>query len=188
MTEYTIYNIASERIVRWGDHPDLDFLETRLEEGHALLRDKALDDRFWIVVNGVEQSVSEQIDLDVLTTELLLSIDQSAEATRGLFITNTASQPAVYMAKEAEATALMADLEISDDVVPNIAREAQRTGESRFDVAVVILTKAETWRQISAMIEDIRLSAKDGVRAASNAVTKRQAAVIDWSAITALAN
>jgi hypothetical protein len=187
MTEYTIYNIASKRIIRAGDHPELDFLETRLEEGQGLLRGEALDDRFWIVDDGVKQSVGEQIDLDVLTEELLLSIDQSAEATRGLFITNTASQPAVYMAKEAEAHALMADLEISDDLVPNIAREALRTGESRFDVAVVILTKAENWRQISAVIEDIRLAAKDGVRAATDAESKRLAAAIDWSAIAALA-
>lgn len=118
-----------------------------------------------------------------LEAELLAKIDTEAEAIRGRFITNTPSQPAVYMAKESEAEAYMADQNISEALIPNLVREAARTGESVYQVAWVILSQAHQWRQISAVIEDLRLGAKDRVRAASTVGAKRQTAVIDWSPI-----
>lgn len=126
-------------------------------------------------------------DIGELEFELLADIDNQAERVRGLFITNTASQPSVYLQKEQEAEALMANLEIGEGETPNITREAARTGETRFDVAVAILTQANLWRQISAMIEDVRLGSKDAVRAAQTVGEKRQMAQIDWSGIESLA-
>jgi hypothetical protein len=129
-----------------------------------------------------------EIDINQMELALLAEIDQAAEAVRGYFITNTPSQPAVYMAKHAEAEAFMLDQEISDVMIPNIAKEAIRLGTTKFAVAVSILTQAEIWRQVSAEIEDLRLGAKANVRAATTVAAKRQAAVIDWAPIISLAS
>ena len=102
---------------------------------------------------------------------------------RGKFITNTASQPAVYLAKEAEAVAVLADPETPESATPHITLEAARTEQSRGSLAAVIVAQADAWRQISAQIEDIRLAAKDAVRAASTVAGKRAAAIVDWSAL-----
>lgn len=127
-------------------------------------------------------------DIAQLETQLLAEIDRQAEAVRGLFITNTASQPSVYLAKEAEAEAYVADPNIALGLIPNIVREAERTGDTLMNVSAVILTKAQEWRTVSAIIEDLRLGAKDAVRAAGSVVGKRTAAAVDWSAVAALAS
>lgn len=128
-----------------------------------------------------------QADIGALEAELLARIDAEAEGVRGLFVTNTASQAGVYLVKEAEAKAFVADSGLDEAETPNLTREAARTGQSRMQVAMAILAKAAEWREISAVIEDIRLGAKDAVRAAATAPAKRAAAVVDWSAVTDLA-
>ena len=124
--------------------------------------------------------IEKKVDLTALEFELLADIDQQAEQVRGLFITNTPSQPAVYLQKEAEAEAFMADQNIAPALIPNLVREAARTGETLFDVAVVILTQAQFWREKSAQIEDLRLGAKEQVRAATTVAGKRAAAKVEW--------
>ena len=118
-----------------------------------------------------------------LEFSLLARIDVEAEQVRGRFITNTASQPSVYLQKEQEAEAFMANQEINPALIPNLVREATRTGETVYQVAWVILSMAHEWSQISAAIEDLRLGAKDQVRAAQTVAGKRQAANIDWTPI-----
>jgi hypothetical protein len=184
---YTIFETATGRIIRSGVSGDLALLRENLAPGWALYEGEALDDGEWVMLDGVKTAYVAEIDLQALETELLAAIDLSAEITRGHFITNTASQPVVYLAKEAEATALMADIDLSPALTPNITLEAARRGETRFDVAVVILTQAHNWREMSAVIENMRLGAKDAVRAASTAEAKRAAADIDWSGVLALA-
>lgn len=131
-----------------------------------------------------------EITIDPAEVEraLLEKIDREAEQVRALFITNTPSQPAVYLQKESEARAYMENPDIDDAEIPNIAREAVRTGTTKAEVAANILALAQQWRQISAEIEDLRLAAKDAVRAAQGVKGKRQAAIVDWSPIIALAN
>jgi hypothetical protein len=187
MPQYTLYDASTGQIQRSGEHPDLDFLRQNLAEGMAVYEGEALDDARWRMVDGAPVAVEAEIDLAALEKELLNYIDLSAEALRGHFITNTASQPVVYLAKESEALALMEDPDLSPALTPNLTLEAARLGESRFDVAVVILTQAHNWRQMSAVIENMRLSGKDAIRAADTAEAKRLAADVDWSPILALA-
>lgn len=131
---------------------------------------------------------SVTIDLAALEYALLAEIDSQAERVRGLFITTTPSQPTIYKEKEDEALAYMADPVIDPQFIPNLVREAARESMSILDVASTILYMAHNWRQVSAVIEDLRLAAKNAVRAQSTVAGKRQAALVDWSAIEAMAS
>lgn len=184
--DYTIYDIVSRRILRSGHRPDVEWLEGQLEEGQAIIKGEALADTEWTIISGQKVAIDRVVDLRAIALEYSASIDAQAEAVRSLFITNTPSQPAVYLMKEAEAQALVANPDTPEAETPSITLEAVRIGESRFDTAVVILTQAQAWRTVSAEIEDIRLRAKDIVRAAENREEMQQALQVDWSPITAL--
>lgn len=130
---------------------------------------------------------SVTVDIIALEAQLLAAIDAEAEAIRGLFITNTPSQPSVYLQKEQEAERFMADQNVSLTLIPNLLLEAERTEDTVFNVAATILTMAYNWRQISATIENLRLGAKDQVRIATTVAGKRAAAKIDWAPIQGVA-
>lgn len=176
MAKYTVYDRETGVITQSGASSNPMIWDTPI---HGVILGIDLDDSLY----KINTETLEPIELDTVVNivPLLRQIDEQAEHVRSLFITNTPSQPAVYMAKEAEAMALMSDPEISESLTPNITMEATRTGETRFDVAVVILTQANAWRQISAIIEDRRLSAKEQVR------NTKQPYNVDWSDIEALA-
>lgn len=186
-TAYTIYELAGGAILRSGYRADFEDLLDHLDEGQALYAGEALEDHRWKIINGEKVSLTPTVDMVALEKELLLQIDMNAEAVRGLFITNTASQPTVYLEKFDEAELFMANAEISEQLTPNLVKDAARYGIDRFTAAMVIISKRYEWKSISAEIEDIRLSAKDAVRAATDAESKRLAAAIDWSAVAQLA-
>lgn len=120
-------------------------------------------------------------DIAEVEAELLAAIDQKAEEVRARYITNTPAQAAVYLEKEREALAIKADPAIDGADVPHLAREAARLGQSLDAVATTVLARAAYWRQVSAVIEDLRLAAKERVRAAGTVPAKRAAMAIDWS-------
>ncbi|WSH69275.1 hypothetical protein U8Q05_34220 (plasmid) [Rhizobium ruizarguesonis] len=48
------------------------------------------------------------------------------------------------------------DLDVNPALVPMVAIDAERYGDSLLDAAVVILTMAQYWRVIGSVIEDRR--------------------------------
>lgn len=111
----------------------------------------------------------------------LTEIDRSAEETRGYFITLGSGQAMVYQQKRDEAEMVVADPEISSSLVPHIAQEAVLNQISLFDQAVVVLTMAQMWQTVSAVIETRRLAAKADVNLATKLDQIEAAKIIDWS-------
>lgn len=192
--KYTLFNENDNgRILHSGTCPNPSWYcqdENGLPiPGYRLLLDVEGEPDTQYVENGmlVDNPAALQEAFETERSMALVSIDQAAEIVRGMFITTTPSQSAVYMAKENEALAFMADQSISVSQVPNLALEADRTGSTMFDVAVTYLTMAHNWRQVSALIENRRLLAKDLVRTAFTLAEVTAAAAITWSDIEALA-
>ncbi len=131
-------------------------------------------------------------DLPALKTELQTKIDAEAGRVRALFITVTAGQEMVYMAKQSEARLIATDPEqganVPDSDTPHVSAEAAADQVSRYDKAMQILGVAQLWADISPIIETKRLTAKSEVAAATSVHLARAAANVDWSDITDIAN
>lgn len=182
--KFSVYRPDTGEILRIIDLPDdctQEDIDLQAGEGEAIWPEP-LDDTKWQIVGGGK--VARAADLVELERRLLARIDRAAETVRGYFITNTESQAAVYMAKEAEALALQANPALAEGATPHLSLEAARLGSSRAECGAVILAKAAEWRAASAAIEALRLGAKDAVRAAATEAAKRAAADIDWSPVT----
>jgi hypothetical protein len=187
--EFSVCDAATGRVLFTGVTPRWESIVAEAETGRQIYVGRKLLKDLEYMDGGVPKHITQysSSEIDAVNEELLASIDQSAEYVRGLFITNTASQPSVYLAKESEARALMLNPSLSDASTPHLTIEAAQSGQTRAAVAVVIVAQADAWRQISASIEGLRLAAKNAVRSAPTITAKRAAAVIDWSAITSLA-
>jgi hypothetical protein len=126
-----------------------------------------------------------KVDLTALRGELLTRIDVEAEDMRTRFVTPGSAQSMVSMEKRQEAELFMTNPEVSPALVPHLVSEAAMAGVDVFDIAVDVLTMAERWKVVSALIESRRLAAKSAVRDAETAMTARAAARVDWSDIEA---
>lgn len=124
-------------------------------------------------------------NLAPLRAAALAAIDASAGEFRKNFITAVPGQEMVYQQKRVEAEMLMADADTNPATIPHIVAEAALNGIEPFDQAVIVLTMAEQWTALSALIEGKRLGAKAAVAAATTPAQIDQAAAIDWSAIGA---
>ncbi|WP_417451273.1 hypothetical protein [Kordiimonas sp.] len=93
-------------------------------------------------------------------------VDAQASALRAAVLTNAAGQQMVYLAKEAEARAYLADT--SPDY-PLLAAEIGITGGTLAEVAATVLTRADECRTALAALEAVRLTAKRQIDMASSA-------------------
>lgn len=121
--------------------------------------------------------------LDDLKKSALKKIDQRAEIIRGYFITEGSGQSMVYRQKEIEATNFIADQNITSAEIPHITAEAALFNVSVFEQAVLVLTMAEQWKSISAIIENIRLAAKENVKSAADYKELSAALDVNWSSV-----
>lgn len=94
-------------------------------------------------------------------------IDQLAEKCRGRYITLGAGQAMIYLQKEREAEMVSADPNVNPNLVPHVVQEATAAGISLLDMAAIILTRAQEWRNISPSIELTRLATKQQIMAAT---------------------
>ncbi|MBY5316740.1 hypothetical protein GR210_18180 [Rhizobium leguminosarum] len=78
-----------------------------------------------------------------------------------------AGQAMKYIEKERQAQMVTEDPNVNPALVPMVAIDAERYGDSLLDAAAVILTMAQYWRVIGPVIEDRRMSAKDRIAAAT---------------------
>lgn len=120
-------------------------------------------------------------DLTHLKEEAKKLIDERAEKARGRYITLGAGQSMVYDQKRTEAEAFMANENVSPAEIPHLVSEASRNGITVFEQAVIFLSMRQQWLNISPIIEDKRLAAKDAVDAAVNPAQIEAATIIDWS-------
>lgn len=120
-------------------------------------------------------------NLAPLKAAALARIDASAGAYRLNFITDAPGQQMVYQEKREEAEKVVADYpNVSPGTVPHIAREAAMNDVDLLQMAIVVLTMAEQWRDVSASIENTRLIAKKAVADATTPAQIEAATVLPW--------
>lgn len=123
--------------------------------------------------------------LAALKDEKKREVDATVERLRLRFITPGDGQMMVYLTKEAEARAYLADPFISPSQVAHIMAEAERLDVSPSAIASLVITMAEQWRVVSSRMEGMRQKVKTDI---DNASTKQQvldAANVDWEAVLA---
>lgn len=126
-------------------------------------------------------------DFSALKRAAEWKIDSEAEEVRKHFITPGSGQAMVYQQKRLEAEMVVADPAINASLVPHIYQEAELNQISLFDQAVIVLTMAYQWQQVSAIIETRRLGAKALVAQAVSPVQINAASIVNWADIEALA-
>ncbi|QWY83362.1 hypothetical protein [Rhizobium phage RHph_X3_2] len=109
-------------------------------------------------------------NLDPLKVTACAQVDRMAETCRGKYITPGAGQAMVYVQKEKEAELLMADPNVSEDLIPHIVTEATVANITLQAMANIILTRAAQWRMVSPPIEVTRLTTKQQIMAATSPV------------------
>jgi hypothetical protein len=95
-------------------------------------------------------------------------IDFLVEQVRLRIVTPGSGQAMAYQQKYEEALAFVADPTVDPSEVPHIYGEVGITAPTAAEVAQVILNLRSMWRDVSAQLEHLRLSAKQTVE---NAVT-----------------
>ncbi|PZR92238.1 MAG: hypothetical protein DI537_13705 [Stutzerimonas stutzeri] len=99
----------------------------------------------------------------------IAQIDELIEGARLRFVTPGSAQAMVYQQKYEEALAFIADPQIDPAEVPHIYGEIGITAPSPAEVAQVILNLRSLWRDVSALLEQLRLGSKQAIEQASTA-------------------
>lgn len=95
-------------------------------------------------------------------------VDQEAERARLKYVTAGSTQTGVYVLKEQEAMAYVADSDPDPSLYPLLqASVGTSDGETLDQVAQTILNMAAMWRVIAAQIEGLRLKAKTEIDGAN---------------------
>lgn len=166
---FVVYDIATGIVQRSGICQEQD-LEKQAGPGEAVMRASA----------GITAVV--EVNLDPVRAAMFDRIDAEAEQQRLRFITSGDGQAMMYLRKEAQARAFLAD---PDAPVPSLEKEAAATGQTVADVAAAIIARADAWAAIGDDIEATRLGAKKAVADATNIAEIHAAATVDWEAVLA---
>lgn len=107
-------------------------------------------------------------------------IDRQIGEIRKLYITVVPGQDLVYQEKRIEAERLIADPNLDPSEAPHIYLEASLNEVDPLTQANMILQAAAAWREISAPLEEIRLSAKKKVDQAETKEEIEEAKILVW--------
>lgn len=171
MKEYSVFNIATGRIVRSGSCQPITFA-TQAGAGEGVI-EGAYDPDLFDVVNGIAvartftpQEEAEQLAL--AKTRAATQVNHYTGEARKKYITAVPGQESVYGEKRKEAEAYVADNNISDAEIPHVVRSVGKDGVDKAQVAQVFLNMAALWKSKSADIEDYRLQAQIDILAATD--------------------
>jgi hypothetical protein len=119
--------------------------------------------------------------------EAKFKIDEMAGKTRSKYLTTVPGQEATYIAKEADCRAYKAALYPVDTTpYPWVEAEVLATNLSATDAADLIISQADQWRTVGALIEAVRRKAKLDVDTVTNQAdldTLLQATELQFSAL-----
>lgn len=126
-----------------------------------------------------------KVNLDPQRSVAYVKIDTMIETARLKIVTPGSGQAMVYQQKYEEALAFVANPAIDPLEVPHIYGEIGITAPSAFEVAQVILNLRDMWREVSAQLEHVRLSAKRSVELAGSLAEIEQVVISAAAAIGA---
>lgn len=124
-------------------------------------------------------------DLSTYRAEAETYVDQQAGQIRLLYVTHAPAQDMVYQEKREEARLVLSGQQYDEADVPHIMREAADSGVTVEKKAHEIVAQANYWKQVSAIIESRRLSAKNAIRQANSEDAIDKAKVIQWNDVMA---
>ena len=110
-------------------------------------------------VDGVPKAVDPVVSVADARKQAIAAINQHAGYVRTLFVTDLPGQQMIYLAKEAEAGAYLAESPepASLGQYPLIAAEVGITADTALELALYWQGTANQWRALAASIEQIRL-------------------------------
>lgn len=130
-------------------------------------------------------------DLTALKRAAEAKVDQEAEEQRLLHVTPGSAQAMVYLVKENQARATLADPAPDPAHYPLIACTVGieinpvtgQPAQSLTEVAHIVVAMSDLWASTAAQIETLRLSAKAAIHAAATPAAIEAAATVDWSSL-----
>lgn len=167
---WVVYGVADGNI-RWrGSGAPGEAAIQQVEEGLAVLE--------------VPQSAlsGSDVDLESVAAFHALRVAAAAEAQRQPFITAAPGKVMEYIAKNAEALALIANPQAP---TPFLSAEAAAIGVSVATLATEVRTAALAWQAAGAKIGAAERKAKLDIAAATNVGAIAEAANVDWVAVLA---
>lgn len=120
-----------------------------------------------IVVKRSVASVAQ--DLSMLRAAGVAHITEMTGTVRRKYITDIAGQDMIYLEKEQEAKAYIAEVTPPVDLgnYPFLGAEVIATSLTAYEVAQIVLYKAASWRVIGAQIETLRMVALASIEIAT---------------------
>ena len=125
---------------------------------HWIEAESAPDDlHSWMVVDGELTQRTDPETVARLATDAIAVVNTAVGALRSQFITNIPGQEMLYLAKEAEAGAYLADPDPDLDDYPLVSAEVGITAATPYEVAQVYLNLGAYFRTVAAQLETLRL-------------------------------
>lgn len=154
-------------------HPD--FVETLVPCANAVSAG-------WAYSSGkFSAPVEPEIDLSILKSSLIESVNAQAEAARMKYITPGEGQAMTYTEKLAQARAFLAAGSPQDADFPMLANEVGITADNIAGVAEAVTKAYEKWLALGAAIEKVRMGVNKAIADASDAARARQAfSEVSW--------
>lgn len=123
-------------------------------------------------------------DMDTLRREARSVVDWKAAKLRSWVGSHGYGQEMVYLAKELEARACVADAAPDPARYPLLAAEIGITGADLAGVAAAVVAKADEWKALAAGIEAVRLATKQTINDAQTpAAIDAAVAAANWPAL-----
>ena len=120
------------------------------------------------MITVTRSTTSHAKELAAAKQALSRLINDECRTVRALFVTDLPGQEMIYLQKEAEAAAFVADPDPELTDYPFIAAEVGATAPTAYEVAQVYLNLAVQWRMIGAGLEQVRLGALGATEAATS--------------------
>lgn len=139
------------------------------------------DDAVTVAYRVTDKSPDE-LAADVLAAQAdaVARVNREAGEARARFITVTIGQEGTYLDKGNEADAFLVDEAPTPAKYPYLYAEAEATGQSVQDVAVLVQLTAQAWRPINARIEGLRQGALKAVKDAGTTADVAAVFPINW--------
>ena len=112
--------------------------------------------------------------LEAVKDEMKLKVDADAEAARSRVVTPGSGQAMTYLRKADAAAAFLAGQVLSEAQQQRLDDEAARLGITVQEAAETIAATAAAWELLDASIDNIRLTAKAAIEAATTGEAVKQ--------------
>ena len=116
----------------------------------------------WKVIEGELVKVTIQPVKDTFLEKVRTEMAKA----RSVFVTNLPGQDMIYLRKEREALAFVAEVSPNISDYPMIAAEIGITAPTAFEVVQVWLNMSNLWRLVACQLETIRLTAGNDIQSA----------------------